>query len=117
MPTRVALRSGGGLSGTAVTSGLAGGENVTRTYTAVLVRDEDGRYCVSVPALKGRHTWGADIGEALMMARDAIEGYLCVLREDGDPPPEEGPQLLLDIGDAREALVYRLTVEEDALVV
>lgn len=83
---------------------------MSHTYTAVLVRDEEGRYCVSVPALKGCHTWGADIGEALMMARDAIGGYLPVLREDGDPIPEEGPHLVLDIGDAREALIYRLTV-------
>ena len=85
---------------------------MARTYTAVLVKDEQRRYCVSVPALPGCHTWGADIGEALMMARDAIEGYLAVLQEDGDPIPEEGNQVLPDIGEAGEALVYRLGSEE-----
>jgi predicted RNase H-like HicB family nuclease len=85
---------------------------MARTYTAVLVKDEDGRYSVSVPALPGCHTWGADIGEALMMARDAIEGYLAVLQEDGDPIPEEGGPVLVDMGEAREALVYRLASEE-----
>lgn len=89
-----------------------GAAGMARTYTAVLVKDEQGRYLASVPALKGRHTWGVDIGEALMMAREAIEGYLAVLQEDGHPIPEEGRQVPVEMGEAREALVYRLASEE-----
>ncbi len=80
-----------------------GAAGMARTYTAVLVKDEQGRYLASVPALKGCHTWGADIGEALMMAREAIEGYLAVLQEDGGPIPEEGRLVPVEMGEAREA--------------
>jgi len=30
------------------------------------------------------------LGEAILMAEDAIKGYLSVLQEDGDPLPREG---------------------------
>jgi len=86
------------------------------TYTVVAVREEDGRYSVSVPALKGCHTWGKDLHHALLMAEDAIQGYVAVLEEDGDPVPADIPQVVLDLGDATEALVYKLTVREVAAV-
>jgi antitoxin HicB len=59
------------------------------TYTVVLRREEDGRYSVSVPALPGCHTWGETLPQALHMVEEAIEGYLEVLEEDGDPWPAD----------------------------
>jgi predicted RNase H-like HicB family nuclease len=66
------------------------------TYTAVLLPDSDGGYVVEVPALPGCVTYGKTLAEALLMAEDAIGGYLAVLQEDGDPLPlawtrTEGP--------------------------
>ena len=45
-------------------------------YTVVLMREPDGRYSVSVPALPGCLTWGEHLPEALRMAQEAIEAYV-----------------------------------------
>lgn len=60
-----------------------------RTYTVKLTPIEGGGYCVFVPALPGCVTEGHSFEHALDMAKEAIEGYLAVLIEDGDPIPEE----------------------------
>lgn len=52
---------------------------------------------MSVPALPGCHTQGETREEALAMARDAIEGYLEVLADEGRPLPQP-------------ALIERITV-------
>lgn len=86
------------------------------TYTVVLMREEDGRYSVSVPALKGCHTWGDTLPEALDMVKEAITGYLEVLKEDGEPIPPDTPNVNVDMTETAEALVYRITLRETALV-
>jgi antitoxin HicB len=86
------------------------------TYTVVLVREADGGYSVHIPALKGCHTQGDDLAEALWMARDAIQGYLAVLEEDGECLPPDVNTVAFDWGDAQEALVYRIRVREEAPV-
>ena len=59
-------------------------------YTITLEWDpEEEVYNVSVPALPGCYTWGYTRREAIANARDAIQGFLEVLREFGDPIPEE----------------------------
>ena len=85
-------------------------------YTVVLVREPGGGFSVHVPALRGCHTQGDDVPEALWMAQDAIQGYLSVLEEDGDRVPPDVDTVAFDWGDAREALVYRVTVREEAPV-
>ncbi len=86
------------------------------TYTVVLMREQDGRYSVSVPALDGCFTWGKTVPHALQMAEEAIQLYLEVLQEDGDPIPPDSPQVSFDMAAATEALVYKLTVREAAAV-
>lgn len=80
------------------------------TYTVVLMRQEDGGYCVSVPALKGCHTEGDSVPEAFAMASDAIRAYLHVLVEDGKPIPPDVQSFTVDMEDATEAAIHRLTV-------
>ncbi len=82
------------------------------TYTVVLMREEDGGYSVSVPALKGCHTQGDTLAEALLMAEEVIRLYLEVLEEDGKPIPPDEPNVRVDMCEAMEALVYRLTLRE-----
>jgi len=86
------------------------------TYTVVLVRDEDGGYCVHVPALKGCHTEGDTLPEALEMARDAIECYLGSLEKHGEPCPPDVHTVTFDWENGTEALVYRLSVSEAVAV-
>jgi antitoxin HicB len=92
----------------------SGGDGVT--YTVVLLREEEGGYSVSVPALKGCHTQGESLGEALLMAEEAIRLYLEVWVEDGKPIPADTPSVTVNMEEATEALVYRLTVRELASV-
>ncbi len=82
------------------------------TYTVVLLRESDGGYSVSVPALKGCHTQGDTLAEALLMAEDAIRLYLEVLEEDGKPIPPDKPNVRVNMRHSTEALVYRLTLRE-----
>ena len=86
------------------------------TYTVVLMREEEGGYSVSVPALTGCHTQGDTLGEALMMADEAIRLYLEVLDEDGKPRPADNPDVRVNMESADEALLYRLPIRETAPV-
>jgi len=54
-------------------------------YEVVLVPQAEGGFAVSVPDLPDVVTEGETKEEALEMARDAIEGYLEVIRERGWP--------------------------------
>jgi predicted RNase H-like HicB family nuclease len=66
-------------------------------FEVVLQPETEGGFSVSVPALPGCHTQGETREEALEMAKDAIEGYLEVLAEEGRPLPQP-------------ALIERITV-------
>jgi len=55
----------------------------------ILERHEEGGYTVTVPSLPGCITQGATWDEALVNGREAIAGYLEVLRDLGKPIPVE----------------------------
>lgn len=61
---------------------------MTRTYTFVFDPDPEGGFVVTCPALPGLVTHGATLDEAKVMAKDALEGFLDVLIEDGEEVPE-----------------------------
>ena len=52
-------------------------------YEVVLIPQPEGGFLVSVPELPDVVTEGETREEALAMAKDAIEGYLEVMREKG----------------------------------
>jgi antitoxin HicB len=54
-------------------------------FEVVLIPQAEGGFVVSVPDLPDVVTEGETKEEALEMARDAIEGYLEVMREKGWP--------------------------------
>ncbi len=59
-------------------------------YTIELYPDkEEGGYTVLVPALPGCVSQGETVDECLARIKEAIEGYLECLREDGKPIPVE----------------------------
>jgi len=58
-------------------------------YTAVFEPAPEGGYVVSIPALPGCVTQGETFEESFKMAKDAIKGYLAVLKEDRDEIPVE----------------------------
>lgn len=61
---------------------------MTRTYTFVFAPEPEGGYTVTCPALRGLVTYGESLDEAREMARDAMEGLVEVMLEQGEPVPE-----------------------------
>lgn len=57
----------------------------------ILIPDPDGGFTVEVPSLPGCISEGDTLQEALAKAREAIDLYEDVLREDGKPIPEDYP--------------------------
>jgi antitoxin HicB len=64
-------------------------------YTAVFEPAKEGGYVVTVPALPGCVTQGDTYEEAIRMAKDAIEGYLAVLSEEGEKIPTEPKSVIV----------------------
>ena len=58
-------------------------------YTVILEREDDGGYHAFVPALKGCHTQGDTLDQAVENMREAIGLYLESLREKGETAPTE----------------------------
>jgi predicted RNase H-like HicB family nuclease len=58
-------------------------------YTVILVPEEEGGYCVEVPALAGCCTQGETREEAIAKAREAIELYLESCKACNEPILEE----------------------------
>ena len=53
----------------------------SHTYRILLKEEPEGGYTVTVPALPGCITYGEDLNQALEMAKEAIEGYIELLKE------------------------------------
>lgn len=64
-------------------------------YTVVFEPAEEGGYVVTVPALPGCVTQGETFEEAIEMAKDAIDGYLAVLKDEGQKPPTETEDVIV----------------------
>jgi antitoxin HicB len=53
----------------------------TLTYRLILTEEPEGGFTVIVPALPGCITYGANLEEAKAMAKEAIEGYIELLKQ------------------------------------
>ena len=62
------------------------------TYTVIFEKAQEGGYIAYVPLLPGCLTQGETFEEAADNVKDAISGYLAVLREDGDEVPVENEE-------------------------
>lgn len=68
------------------------------TYTVVFKKAKEGGYIAYVPLLAGCMTQGETFEETEENIKDAIAGYLTVLREDGDEIPcEDGEHIAATI--------------------
>jgi predicted RNase H-like HicB family nuclease len=59
------------------------------TYRVLLNEEPEGGFTVSVPALPGCVTYGENLDQALSMAKEAIEGYISLLKERGEAIPDD----------------------------
>lgn len=64
-------------------------------YTIVFEPSEEGGYVASVPALPGCMSQGETFEEAIRMIKDAISGYLAVLKEKGQEIPKESEEVVI----------------------
>ncbi len=80
------------------------------TYSIVLSPGDERGFVVEVPTLPGCATFGETLTEALLNAEEAISLYLEMLRDDGDPIPQEGEEVTVNVGRRREVLVRQVTV-------
>lgn len=55
----------------------------------LVYRGEDGFWVVECPSLPGCISQGASKQEALANIKEAIDGYVAALQEDGFPVPED----------------------------
>lgn len=81
-------------------------------YTIVVYREPDGSYSVMVPALKGCHTCGETLPEALRMAEEAIAGYIECLQARDLPIPRNSVSVRVNTRLSPEAMVYLLDMRE-----
>jgi len=58
-------------------------------YTVVFEPAEEGGFVVHVPVLPGCVTQGENIEEAITMVKDAMKGYIAVLKKHGEEIPIE----------------------------
>ena len=56
---------------------------------------EDGFWLAECPSLPGCISQGQSKKEAIQNIREAIEGYIEVLQEDGDPIPEDDMESII----------------------
>jgi predicted RNase H-like HicB family nuclease len=63
------------------------------TYRIILTQEPEGGYTASVPSLPGCITYGDNVNHAIVMVKEAIEGYLAVLKEQGDEIPDDSKTL------------------------
>lgn len=59
------------------------------TYRVLLTEEPEGGFTASVPSLPGCVSYGETLEEGLTMIREAIEGYIAVLKDSGDPIPDD----------------------------
>jgi predicted RNase H-like HicB family nuclease len=62
---------------------------MTRRYTVIFEKEEEGGYHVFCPTLPGCHTQSETIEEGIANIREAMSLYIETLVEDGLPVPEE----------------------------
>lgn len=64
-------------------------------YTVIFEPAEEGGYVVSVPALPGCISQGETFEEATAMIKDAMKGYLQVLKEEKQEIPQEQSNVVI----------------------
>ena len=63
------------------------------TYKIMLHKEPEGAYTVTVPALPGCITYGNDIDNALIMAKETIELYIQELHARNEEIPDDSSTL------------------------
>jgi len=63
------------------------------TYKLHLFKEKEGGFTVTVPVLPGCITYGENLDDAILMAKEAIELYIEELQERGETVPDDNNTL------------------------
>ncbi len=63
------------------------------TYKKLMNKEPEGQYTVTVPALPGCITYGANVDHAIEMAKEAIGIYVEELQSRGEDVPDDSTTL------------------------
>ena len=87
-------------------------------YPAIFT-EENGQYLVSVPDMKGCHTFGETLSEAIEMARDAMAMWLTIAEDRGEEIPKASMGLTTESGFVNyidvDTLEYRKQTDSRAV--
>lgn len=75
-------------------------------YTVIFEPAEEGGYVVFVPALPGCVTEGDTFEEAVCMVKDAMKGYLTVLKKEGLEIPKEKDEVVVTKVSVPDSALY-----------
>ena len=87
-----------------------GAKKDLRIYPAFLIEDE-GCICVTFPDLSGCATQGDTLEAALSNAKEALEGYLYCLEEDGDSIPAPTPLDALIVPEGQKSTMVSVRMD------
>lgn len=79
-------------------------------YYGVFEKDVDG-VSVSFPDLQGCLTCGDDMQEALVMAEDALGGYLLVSEEDNDTIPAPSKPEVIELPEGASLILVEVNTD------
>ena len=77
-------------------------------YKIMLHKEPEGGYTVIVPSLPGCITYGSDVDEAIVMAKDAISLYIEELNSRGEFIPDDSNTLEYSINLERAEIIPQL---------
>jgi predicted RNase H-like HicB family nuclease len=70
----------------------------THRYKILLRKEEDGTFTVIVPSLPGCLTFGHTVEEALVIAKEAIEGFIeCMIARGEEVPIETDDSMICTV--------------------
>ena len=85
----------------------------------VLIKNEDGKFLVSVPDLSGCHTFGDSFCEAIEMTRDAMAMWLCIAEDRNENIPKPTMNYKSDNGTVSyidvDTIAYRRATDSKAI--
>lgn len=75
-------------------------------YNIILRPEPEGGFTVLVPSLPGCITYGEDLDEAKRMAKDAIKGYIAVLKKHNELIPSDDESFMgtVDLYSSRKTV-------------
>ncbi|HBB56413.1 MAG: hypothetical protein UT90_C0006G0045 [Parcubacteria group bacterium GW2011_GWA1_40_21] len=78
----------------------------TLHYNLIFRPEQEGGFTVLVPSLPGCITYGKNLEEAKMMAKDAIKGYIYSLKKHKESIPSDIDNFVTTVNIETKKIIY-----------